>query len=104
MMNKGFTPREELISNFAARCPSAAESKVIIKECCVCGHLDWASSQKANPPSVIVEPMYAGQCPECNTVAARAPEVFRWVVGVLMKHEGDSHDCGKAPDCGKVEG
>lgn len=80
------------LADFARTCPNAATHAVVIAECDFCGYLDWSRSSVADKPSVAVERMDPGGCQRCNSVRVRNPEVFNWVLSVLIKHEqGGGH-------------
>lgn len=84
--------RDERIANFAKRQPSADTHHVTIQECDMCGYLEWVCSAAAPQPAVSVERMDAGRCPRCASVQMRSPEVFDWVLSVLLRHEqGGGH-------------
>ncbi len=79
--------RDQRIAEFAKRQPRADTHSISIAECDICGFLDWVCSNPAEAPSVTVERMEVGRCPRCASVQMRSPEVFSWVLSVLVKHE-----------------
>jgi hypothetical protein len=87
--------RDEWVANFAKRQPGAETDHVTLNECDVCGYLEWASSTKAPQPKVTVQSMERATCPRCTAIAMRSPELFGWVLSVLVKHEqGGGHSNG----------
>jgi hypothetical protein len=86
------TSRDEHIANFAKQQPYAESNLVTLQECDFCGWLEWVSSAVAPQPSVRVERMEGGRCQRCSGVSIRNPEVFNWVLSVLVHHEqGGGH-------------
>ena len=90
--------RAERIASYAKRQPHAETHHLTLAECAVCGWLDWISSAPAESPGVSVERMEPGRCPSCASVQMRSPEVYNWVLSVLVQHEqGGGHHAASLP-------
>lgn len=55
-----------------------------IEQCRACGktRMLWRKIEPEPDPKVIVQEMSVAECPRCQQVMARAPEVWDWVLGV----------------------
>ena len=61
---------------------------VTFQECDICGFLEWSSTATKEPDGYFVEPRH-GNCPRCQEVLARSPEIALWVMNVVLKAQRD---------------
>lgn len=64
------------------------KGRVELEECPVCGWITWVSFQPEHPRLAFIVGE-TSQCPVCAEIAARAPEVARWVLAVVKKQVSD---------------
>ena len=62
---------------------------VTLTECDVCGYIDWRSTATKEPKGFTVIPL-SGQCPRCDEILRRAPEIANWVFAVIAKSQEDA--------------
>lgn len=63
------------------------------RECDLCGSITWVSTDTTAQPGIKVTRFtphtntteYDRQCQRCLQAHARAPELFRWVIGVISR-------------------
>lgn len=60
-------------------------------ECQICGWRRFVSRQPTDPPGLTILPLMA-PCEPCNAVRQRNPEVYQWVLNVLLKDHLDRED------------
>lgn len=58
--------------------------RVVMGHCIMCGRLQWQSTTKGAETAVQYNEIQGESCERCTAVRMRAPEVFDWVVGVVM--------------------
>lgn len=53
--------------------------------CPLCGWYRWLSAtEKGGGFKIVVDNLFEeGQCPKCQEVAQRSPEIFQWVLSVI---------------------
>ena len=54
---------------------------VSIRECYICGYLEWSSTGTKDPNGYSVSS--GGNCQECYVILQRVPEIFAWVQNVV---------------------
>lgn len=72
---------------------SSKQQHTYYSACDLCGYLTWTYSQEVKEgeePTVSV--IAGGQCPRCQGMALRHPEVVEWVATVLGYHLERWHD------------
>lgn len=58
------------------------------EECLMCGNLEWKNTYTKELDGFTVTPAN-NACQYCQEINARAPEIFRWVLGVIGKLKRD---------------
>lgn len=64
---------------------------ITYRECDLCGYLAWVQTDTSAKPGIVVTRFaphnteYDRQCPQCAEAYSRAPELFRWVFGVISR-------------------
>jgi len=51
--------------------------------CAVCGYLKWRMTETNKPSDITVTDGHCADCPRCQEVRNRAPEIVEWVMAVL---------------------
>lgn len=77
--------RDETIRRFAdLKRIGENRGLVTLKECKVCGNIEWVSTS-ADGSGYVIEPIesFDDPCGLCRSVAERAPEVYGWVLQVV---------------------
>ena len=58
---------------------------VTMRQCLLCGYLEWVCSARDKPSEVCIEEMMMlGDCPRCTVVMQRAPEIYEWMCGIVQ--------------------
>lgn len=62
------------------------KGKITFKECYICGYLAWNSTEPKGIDTYKIISMDIGQspCPKCIEMVQRSPEVYDWVLQVLV--------------------
>lgn len=56
---------------------------IVLNECVLCGWLSWKCTRLNEPDGYSVDTMSVRECPRCDAVSSRSPEVFDWISGVI---------------------
>lgn len=94
---------DDLRTRHLAAYAADGHGDVKVRECPVCGYLEWASSSRSDTVTVSVigeigdqddwiSRGSAARCPKCEEVLRRNPELAAWVVGVVR------HYCARVRD------
>lgn len=74
---------EERYAAFAKQYRDGKTGRVGLRQCYLCGYLQWMCTHTGEPDGHYVESLY--DCPRCIEARSRAPELFHWMLGVAAQ-------------------